>query len=128
MKTIASRSRIPTQTHKLSRAVSGNGHVPGTAQARISAKVAAWLKKPKRNLIGGKWSSAASGKLFDVFNPADASVITRVPDSAKEDINRAVGAARRGRPGRTRSAGAERGRARGREGQSRRGAVRAGDR
>jgi phenylacetaldehyde dehydrogenase len=95
MKTIASRSRIPTQTRKASRPVSGNGHVPGTAETKISARIAAWLKKPKRNLVGGKWSPAASGKLFDVFNPADASVITRVPDSDKKDIDRAVNAARR---------------------------------
>src|SRR6266542_4216897 len=95
MKTIASRSRLPTQTRKASRAVSGNGHVSGTAEIHISPRVVAWLKKPKRNLIGGKWSPAASGKLLDVFNPADASVIARVPDSDKEDINRAVMAARR---------------------------------
>jgi phenylacetaldehyde dehydrogenase len=46
-------------------------------------------------LIGGKWVPAASGKTFDVFNPAEGSVIARVPDSDKEDIDRAVGAARR---------------------------------
>src|ERR1700720_1586255 len=94
MKTIASRSRIPTQTRKVSRTGSGNGHSPGAAETKISARVTAWLKKPKQNLISGKWSPAESGKLFDVFNPADASVIARVPDSDKEDINRAVSAAR----------------------------------
>ena len=95
MKTIASRSRIPTQTRKAARTGSGNGHVPATADIPISRRVAAWLKKPKQNLIGGKWAPAASGKSFAVFNPADASVIARVPDSSKEDINRAVNAARR---------------------------------
>src|SRR6266542_855661 len=95
MKTIASRSRLPTQTRKASRAVSGNGHVSGTAEIHISPRVVAWLKKPKRNLIGGKWVAAASGKSFEVFNPADASVIARVPDSDREDISRAVAAARR---------------------------------
>ena len=95
MKTTASRSRIPTQTRKTSRARNGNGHVSASPGIRISPRVAAWLKKPKQNLIGGKWAPAASGKLFSVFNPADASVIARVPDSNKEDINRAVSAARR---------------------------------
>ena len=95
MKTIASRSRVRTHTRKPSRAVNGNGQVSGNGEIKISPPVAAWLKKPKQNLIGGKWSPAASGKLFDVFNPADASVIARVPDSDKEDINRAVSAARR---------------------------------
>jgi phenylacetaldehyde dehydrogenase len=94
MKTITSRSRISTQTRKASRAVSGNGHVSSNGEIKISPRLVAWLKKPKQNLIGGKWSPAGSGKLFDVFNPADASVITRVPDSDKEDINRAVSAAR----------------------------------
>src|SRR6266545_3063536 len=94
MKTITSRSRISTQTRKASRAVNGNGHVSGNGEIKISPRLVAWLKKPKQNLIGGKWSPAGSGKLFDVFNPADASVITRVPDSDKEDINRAVSAAR----------------------------------
>src|ERR1700726_729053 len=93
MKTIASRSRIPAPARKISRPVGGNGHVPGTA--KISPRVSEWLKNPKRNLIGGKWSPAGSGKLFDVFNPADASVIARVPDSDKKDIDRAVSAARR---------------------------------
>jgi len=32
---------------------------------------------------------------FDVLNPADASLLARVPDSNSEDINRAVAAARR---------------------------------
>src|SRR5438128_1558927 len=95
MKTIASRSRIPTQIRKASRAHNGNGHVSGSTEIKISPSVAAWLKKPKQNLIGGKLSPAASGKLFDVFNPAEASVIAGVPDSDKEDINRAVSAARR---------------------------------
>src|SRR5207244_2498559 len=95
MKTIAPRSRIPTQTRKASRVGNGNGHVSRSPEIKISARVATWLKKPKQNLIGGKWAPAASGKLFDVFNPADVSVIARVPDSGKEDINRAVSAARR---------------------------------
>jgi len=97
MKTIAAHSRIPTQTRKRSRPANGDGsgHVPSPADVQISRCVASWLKKPKQNLIGGKWCPAASGKLFDVFNPADASVITRVADSAREDIDRAVKAARR---------------------------------
>ena len=93
MKTTTSRSRISTQTRKASRARNGNGS--GNTETRIRPSIAAWLKKPKQNLIGGEWSPAASGKLFDVFNPADASVIARVPDSDKNDINRAVTAARR---------------------------------
>jgi phenylacetaldehyde dehydrogenase len=73
-----------------------NGHT-GTRPAgpAIRPELRTWLTRAKHNLIGGKWVSAASGKTFDVFNPADASVIARVPDSEREDINRAVTAARR---------------------------------
>jgi phenylacetaldehyde dehydrogenase len=60
-----------------------------------SPELAAWLSKPKQNLIGGKWVPAASGKSFDVFNPADGSVLARAAEGEGEDINRAVSAARR---------------------------------
>ncbi|MGZ5120784.1 MAG: aldehyde dehydrogenase family protein, partial [Burkholderiales bacterium] len=74
----------------------GNGRAPAKRPAlAVSSSVATWLAKPKLNLIGSKWVPAASRKTFDVFNPADASVIARVPNSEKEDINRAVTAARR---------------------------------
>jgi phenylacetaldehyde dehydrogenase len=74
----------------------GNGHVAGRSPGQaIRADVKAWLARPKYNLIGGKWVPAASGRTFEVFNPADGSVIARVPDSDREDINRAVAAARR---------------------------------
>src|SRR5574340_838232 len=75
--------------------VGGDGHLgAGRSRLAIRPELTAWLGKPKHNLIGGKWVAAASGRLFDVFNPADASVIARVPDSEREDINRAVTAAR----------------------------------
>jgi phenylacetaldehyde dehydrogenase len=92
-------SSTPRRTLKSSRlakaSLSGNGHDSGKSSTPgISSSLKAWLAKPKYNLIGGKWAPAASGKSFEVFNPADGSVIARVPDSDKEDINRAVVAAR----------------------------------
>ncbi len=111
MKTSATRRRPPAKTkapiangsrkrsangkRNGSTKPNGNGAAPKPSQTRVSTRVAAWLKKPKQNLIGGKWSAAASGKLFDVLNPADGAVIARVPHSGREDINRAVIAARR---------------------------------
>ena len=97
MKTTTSHRRISARTAKTSR-ISGNGN--GRAPAKrpalaISSGIASWLARPKQNLIGGKWVPAASHKTFDVFNPAEASVIARVADGDKEDINRAVAAARR---------------------------------
>ena len=98
MKTTASRSRIPAQSRKSTSTRNGHGNgEPSSRRAnlKISPRVAAWLKRPKHNLIDGEWVPAASGQLFDVFNPADGSVIARVPDSDTEDIRRAVAAARR---------------------------------
>ena len=88
--------RLPKSNRTAGRTPSGNGHASAKSSSpAVSSNLAAWLAKPKHNLIAGKWVSAASGKTFEVFNPADASVIARVPDSEKEDINRAVTAARR---------------------------------
>ncbi|MBI5386812.1 MAG: aldehyde dehydrogenase family protein [Verrucomicrobia bacterium] len=100
MKTALLSSRLATRSLKSSHG--GNGHGPRHARRASCAPTAAsvphafaWLKRPKHNLIAGRWVPAASGKVFDVFNPADASVLARVPDSDKEDIHRAVAAARR---------------------------------
>ena len=96
MKTTVSRPRVSARRHKPARPGNGNGHNRlKTPVFAISSRVAEWLATPKCNLIGGNWVSAASGKSFDVFNPADASVLAQVPDSDREDINRAVAAARR---------------------------------
>jgi phenylacetaldehyde dehydrogenase len=100
MKTIAPHRQTSLRAVKPGRATkpaaSGNGHTSAKASGpAVGSKAAAWLARPKQNLIGGRWVAAASGKAFDVFNPADASVIARVPDSDREDINRAVAAARR---------------------------------
>ncbi len=48
-----------------------------------------------KNYIDGAFSDAASGKAFDVYNPATREVIARAPDSAAADVDRAVRAARR---------------------------------
>jgi aldehyde dehydrogenase (NAD+) len=44
--------------------------------------------------IGGKWLPAASGKTFETVNPATGDVICRVAEGDKEDVDRAVTAAR----------------------------------
>ena len=47
-----------------------------------------------RNLIGGSWSRAATGRSFERHNPAAPSeVVGRFPDSGRLDVDRAVGAA-----------------------------------
>jgi 1-pyrroline dehydrogenase len=49
--------------------------------------------KTYRQLIGGSFVDAASGQTLDVSNPANATVIAKVPASASEDVDRAVEAA-----------------------------------
>ena len=43
--------------------------------------------------IGGEWSEAASGKTFEVLNPATLEAVATVPDAGKVDMQRAIDAA-----------------------------------
>ena len=45
-------------------------------------------------LIGGRWVDSASGKTFDDLNPATGEVLAKVAEADREDVNRAVAAAR----------------------------------
>jgi succinate-semialdehyde dehydrogenase/glutarate-semialdehyde dehydrogenase len=46
-----------------------------------------------KNLIGGAWADAPSGKTFAVTNPASDEVIARVPDGGAEIVERALASA-----------------------------------
>lgn len=46
-----------------------------------------------QNYIAGRWVDAAAGEFFEVGNPADMSLITRVPDSTAAEARAAVDAA-----------------------------------
>src|ERR1035438_2297860 len=101
MKTISSRKKSLDSSRKNYRANRPPAHGNGSGHAAtapvtpaVSPTVAAWLAKPKRNLIAGKWVAAAASKTFPVLNPADATALAHVPDSQREDIDRAVRAAR----------------------------------
>ena len=48
-----------------------------------------------KNYINGQWVDAKSGKNFPVENPFNQEIITHVPDSDKNDIDKAVSAAKR---------------------------------
>ena len=48
-----------------------------------------------QNFIDGKFTDAASGRTYDVINPANREVIAKVPESDGTDVDRAVAAARR---------------------------------
>ena len=49
----------------------------------------------KQMLIDGRWIDAASGKTFESINPATGETLAMIAEGDKEDIDRAVAAARR---------------------------------
>jgi betaine-aldehyde dehydrogenase len=52
-----------------------------------------------KNMIGGKFEDPSDGEMEDVVNPANGEVIARAPLSTKEDVDRAVAAARKAAEG-----------------------------
>ena len=54
-----------------------------------------FVAKSRPMLIDGKWVEAASGKTFPVYDPSTGEVLAQVAEGDREDIDRAVRAARR---------------------------------
>ena len=69
-----------------------NGHDSASTDTR--PKCFKFITKTHKILINGKWADAASGKTFPTYNPATGEVLSRVAEGDKEDVNRAVKAAR----------------------------------
>jgi len=57
-------------------------------------RVMDFVSRTHQMLINGKWVDAASGKTFPTFNPATGEVLAHVAEGDREDIDRAVKAAR----------------------------------
>jgi phenylacetaldehyde dehydrogenase len=73
----------------------GEQIMASTASASLlDQNVTKFVSKTHKILINGKWVEAASGKTFPTYNPATGEVLSRVAEGDKEDINRAVKAAR----------------------------------
>lgn len=51
--------------------------------------------KSKLLLIGGKWVPSASGRTFETRNPSNGELLATIAEGGKEDVDRAVSAARR---------------------------------
>jgi aldehyde dehydrogenase (NAD+) len=66
--------------------------MPALPEAR---KAVSTLQLPTAMLIDGEWCESASGDLIEAVNPYTEEVITTVPSGDREDIARAVKAARR---------------------------------
>jgi phenylacetaldehyde dehydrogenase len=60
----------------------------------MDPKVSGYVGKTHKLLINGKWVDSASGKTFPTYNPATGEVLSNIAEGDKEDINRAVKAAR----------------------------------
>jgi phenylacetaldehyde dehydrogenase len=60
----------------------------------VDENVGRFVAKTRQMLINGKWVNAASGKTFPTYNPATGEVLAHVAEGDKEDIDRAVAAAR----------------------------------
>jgi phenylacetaldehyde dehydrogenase len=56
--------------------------------------VSSFITRKHKLLINGKWVEAASGKTFPTFDPAKGEVLSQVAEGDREDIDRAVKAAR----------------------------------
>lgn len=50
---------------------------------------------PGKLFIGGEWVDAASGRTFDTINPSTGEVLAQVAEAGRDDVDRAVAAARR---------------------------------
>src|SRR5271154_735133 len=60
----------------------------------IDPYVSSFVARKQKKLINGKWVEAASGKTFPTYNPATGEVLANVAEGDREDIDRAVKAAR----------------------------------
>jgi phenylacetaldehyde dehydrogenase len=65
-----------------------------TQAVPLTENVSRYVAKTRQMLINGKWVDAASGKTFPSYNPATGEVLAKVAEGDKEDIHRAVAAAR----------------------------------
>jgi phenylacetaldehyde dehydrogenase len=64
------------------------------AAPSLDSNVASFVNRKHKILINGKWVDAASGKTFPTFDPATGEVLSKIAEGDREDVNRAVAAAR----------------------------------
>jgi phenylacetaldehyde dehydrogenase len=57
-------------------------------------RVTGFVSRKHKMFINGRWVDSASGKTFPTFNPATGEVLAQIAEGDREDINRAVQAAR----------------------------------
>src|SRR5437667_6861159 len=65
------------------------------SEIKVTAEVTRFVGQPRKMLINGEWIQAVAGKTFPVYNPATGTVLATVAEGDKEDIDKAVMAARK---------------------------------
>ena len=100
------RYNFPLSTHNLARkaqagfACCAANHSQEETMATVlnidpsESKVSNFIAQKRKMLINGKWVEAASGKTFATYNPATGEVLAQIAEGDREDIDRAVKAAR----------------------------------
>ena len=68
--------------------------VTALPNVHLQGKVQEFISKPRKMLINGKWVESASGKTFPTYDPSTGEVLAKVAEGDREDIDRAVKAAR----------------------------------
>ena len=63
--------------------------------AQMHNRVQEFVSRPRKMFIDGKCVEAASGKTFPTYNPATGEVLAQIAEGDREDIDRAVKAARK---------------------------------
>ena len=63
--------------------------------AQMHNRVQEFVGAPRKMFINNRWVESASGKTFPTYNPATGEVLAKVAEGDREDINRAVQAARK---------------------------------
>ena len=66
-----------------------------TKISHLGEAAQAFLSRAGKLLINGEWVASAAGKTFDAIDPATESVICQLAAGEKEDVDRAVKAARK---------------------------------
>src|SRR3954468_1870717 len=67
---------------------------PATSGFELYDDVSRFVSAPRKMLVNGRWVEAASGKTFETYNPATGEVLATVAEGDREDVDRAVRAAR----------------------------------
>jgi phenylacetaldehyde dehydrogenase len=62
--------------------------------AQVHPRVQKFIATARKMFVNGRWVNAASEKTFPVYNPATGEVMANIAAGDREDVNRAVQAAR----------------------------------